>query len=476
MQFTRALFLKCSIVICCSFLLSACDNGSSSSERANPTRGKIVSATLERQLGLDELTQLNATANLISKYPVKVYNIIYETIDPFGEPHQASGTLAVPQTDKSMVLPVLSYHHGTMLNRFVLDDPQFQMLIPLAASAGFVALAPHFLGHEVSDIPHPYVHEESLASAGLDLHRAAENFAKQQSFEVSNQLYIMGYSEGGYAAMSLYKDIQLNHADEFSVKAAAPGAGPYDLSGTMVDVMLSEAEYSNPFYLPYLLFGYNYIYKIYESSSDYIKDESYMFVLDSLDQLTAAGMPAAHIQAIDTIRGHEFGSEQALLAAVETVIGAEALSIYHAIILEQGRHDWAKTIDQIFTGERSTIGSANRKFPARPIMIMRDEVLENFTTNENHPFRIHLKENDLTDWVPESPTRMFHCVEDEQVNIENSRLTYNIFLENGASPAISSLDERNYRKANGDAFSHAECAEPIIIESFLWFVGLANEE
>ena len=32
-------------------------------------------------------------------------------------------------------------------------------------------------------------------------------------------------------------------------------AGPYDLSGTMVDYFLSEPEYSQPYYVPYVLFG-----------------------------------------------------------------------------------------------------------------------------------------------------------------------------------------------------------------------------
>ena len=30
-------------------------------------------------------------------------------------------------------------------------------------------------------------------------------------------------------------------------------AGPYDLSGTMVDLFLSGPDYSEPFYVPYVL-------------------------------------------------------------------------------------------------------------------------------------------------------------------------------------------------------------------------------
>lgn len=52
------------------------------------------------------------------------------------------------------------------------------------------------------------------------------------------------------------------------VTASAPMSGAYDMSGVMSEVMLSEAPYSNPYYLPFLFFGYNEVYHLFNSPSD----------------------------------------------------------------------------------------------------------------------------------------------------------------------------------------------------------------
>ena len=62
-------------------------------------------------------------------------------------------------------------------------------------------------------------------------------------------------------------------------------AGPYDLSGSMVDVMLSYEPYDAPFYLPYLLVPYISYYEMgtldeyflpeYASMFEYLFDGNY---------------------------------------------------------------------------------------------------------------------------------------------------------------------------------------------------------
>ena len=48
--------------------------------------------------------------------------------------------------------------------------------------------------------------------------------------------------------------IEEDYYDEFNITISLPMAGPYDMSGTMVDVMLDNTEpYGKPYYLPYVL-------------------------------------------------------------------------------------------------------------------------------------------------------------------------------------------------------------------------------
>ena len=55
--------------------------------------------------------------------------------------------------------------------------------------------------------------------------------------------------------MATVKEIEENY-DDIDVTMSFPMAGAYDLSGTMVDLMLSEEEYPDPFYLPFFVLSY----------------------------------------------------------------------------------------------------------------------------------------------------------------------------------------------------------------------------
>ena len=52
------------------------------------------------------------------------------------------------------------------------------------------------------------------------------------------------------------------------VTASAALSGPYDLGGTMADILFSGNTYSRPYYLPYLLFGYDSVYNLFATDSD----------------------------------------------------------------------------------------------------------------------------------------------------------------------------------------------------------------
>ena len=77
-------------------------------------------------------------------------------------------------------------------------------------------------------------------------------FLFKKSDKYNNQLFIAGYSEGGYATMATVKEIEENYND-INITMSFPMAGAYDLSGTMVELMLSEEVYPDPFYLPFFI-------------------------------------------------------------------------------------------------------------------------------------------------------------------------------------------------------------------------------
>jgi hypothetical protein len=189
-----------------------------------------------------------------------------------GQPTKASGLLVVP--DISGPLPIISYQHGTQTKKA--DAPSVTGTHPFAvgsASTGYAVCVPDYLGlgsaqNESPQELHPFLHAKSLASAVIDMIRATRAACATNGWSCNSQLFLMGYSEGGYATMAAQREIEQHHQDEFAITASAPMAGPYDLSGTMVDTILSDGYHPSPAYLPYLLLAYNQVYKIYPDICD----------------------------------------------------------------------------------------------------------------------------------------------------------------------------------------------------------------
>lgn len=103
----------------------------------------------------------------------------------------------------------------------------------------------------------------------MDLLRATCRFLDANlPIQTNGQLFIAGYSQGGRATMALHRELEQHHATGFPLTASAPMAGPYDLSGTMTGPISQSVEYDGREYVPYLLFGFDGVYDLYDAPSD----------------------------------------------------------------------------------------------------------------------------------------------------------------------------------------------------------------
>ncbi|MCP4153737.1 MAG: hypothetical protein GY757_38785 [bacterium] len=201
----------------------------------------------------------------VIRFDVHVYKISYKTTYK-GNETMASGAVVIPVTEE--VVPVLSYHHGTMFldsrvpSRFtnVLEMDAEMALNLLWASTGFVCSVPDYLGYgESGDILHPFHHAGSTATASLDMLRAVKELCSILDVTIKNQYYLTGYSEGGYATLALQKEIETNHPGEFPLIASSAGAGAYDLHNTVLALMDRETL-RIPAYPCFLLTAYIDVY------------------------------------------------------------------------------------------------------------------------------------------------------------------------------------------------------------------------
>jgi hypothetical protein len=226
-----------------------------------------------------------------ASYGVDVYRVDYETVDGLLGPTMASGALFVP-TGIPTPADLFSYQHGTVHRR--IDAPSYvgvteRAIGLITACHGYVAALPDYLGlGEGSTNVHPYVHRRSSATAVVDMLRAVRASvagvpAIQQAVPqgLSGKLFLFGYSQGAYVTLAAQQEIERKHAAEFAITASAPSDGPYDLSGTMAEIMVAPQSYPSPNYLPYVLFTYNSIYHLFEDPAE-ILVEPYAHTLPPL--------------------------------------------------------------------------------------------------------------------------------------------------------------------------------------------------
>ena len=194
--------------------------------------------------------------------------------------------------------PIISLQHGTQVNRnnapsrfdpnpgVFLKDPlrpetDEALLNYLEcgigaslAGMGYIVVMPDYPGFGDNSDIHPYVHS-SLGDCVRDAVKAtiALTSTAQWKDRISwnRRLYLIGYSEGGYATMVGAKSLAAMPGDAIGVTAAVPCDGAYDLSGTMVERILDRKAELNPHYIPYTFIGYEAIYgdSIFKSLSPF---------------------------------------------------------------------------------------------------------------------------------------------------------------------------------------------------------------
>ncbi len=214
---------------------------------------------------------------IVPEYTVNYYRVFYNT--PYLHMDslvQASGAIAVPQS-AGCEFPIAAYHHGTQAKRMsgasTRNGGQWEVGM-IFASTGYTVTMVDNLGLGFADprVPiHPYIHEFSAGHTSVDMLRSCRMMADSLGFELNGQLFLFGYSQGGYDTMATQKTIEELYADEFTVTASAPMSGPYDLVEAQVDLIISEEVYPTPGYLPYLVMAYQSIYNnLYDDVSEFL--------------------------------------------------------------------------------------------------------------------------------------------------------------------------------------------------------------
>lgn len=238
-----------------ALVLAACGGGSAVGP-ATPTGmpGELQKAEAVNTLDAASIGKAAQQADswfygLAPRYAVKSYRLNYITTDADGNKVLASGLVSVPVKPDGALSPMLSYQHATNFRNA--DAPSQKVLAsepPAQLSAqGYIVVAADYVGFGASHgKPHPYMEATPTARAVIDMLQATRSWQQQNRISDNGQLFLMGYSEGGYASMAAHRLIQQTGGETLArLQGAVPGAGPYDVQAAL-DGLLARISADYP--------------------------------------------------------------------------------------------------------------------------------------------------------------------------------------------------------------------------------------
>lgn len=350
-----------------SVFVWSCD---STTPDPNPQPVVLVNATLvhnyTKEQFIASLGAQGADYALFIRGGVKQYKIVYKTKNTDGTEIQASGALIVPTiTDLKDPLPLAGYQHGTIFSDN--DAPSYfttegeGTIASVLATLGYIVAAPDYIGYgSTKNLPHTYEHRDGLATASLDMLRAAKEFIKQEEINWNNNLYLGGYSEGGYATLALQKKMEEEAPTEFNLKASSCGAGAYNKTLSFKTIATNA------------------------SSGDPVHNASYIWVLLTYDSIYKLN---------------------------------RAMTSYF-------KEPYASQIQKDKQNVRIS-GSFNS--------IISDAIKQGLADNSDTALMNAVKDNDIFDWKPKTPTMLTHGTADTYVPPFNTQTAYDAMVKRGAT-------------------------------------------
>ncbi len=190
------------------------------------------------------------------KHDIEIYIIKYKT-KVGGEDVIASGVISIPK-DISGTIPYMSAHRGTIFSDAEAPSDNFLVYgFEVIAAAGYATVLPDMIGFgETKDKVQHYYNKETNSQVAIDMIKAGEEFLRDKEVLLSDQLFLFGYSQGGFITLATQQAIESKADLDWNIAAVAAGAGSYNIEFVMEDV-INRGVFTSPAYLSLIIFSYN---------------------------------------------------------------------------------------------------------------------------------------------------------------------------------------------------------------------------
>ena len=428
-------FLAASFIL----LLNGCGGGYGN-EGANSVGSVYIGEKILKKFDFNDSKMFAAAKALLPSKTIsqvfgyKSIKITYKTKDINGKDINASGLLVIPVAPKGLTgfsVSLICDNHGTIflnseapsVKQAKLNDPSDDNLtVMMTGYAGFAVAMPDYVGYgDSKGAVHPYILKSS-AQASLDMIRASIKYMTDHQVLFNGQLFISGYSEGGYVTMALAKDIEEHHASEFHLKGVAPMAGPYDIESLGAYDLNASMKMVYPAFLAEIAYSYSKAYDDINISDLVVKPTVFETV------------PL-------------FGGDY------------DTIPIHVAL----GLADPSKGDYGFYTHYTNEL--------------FKDSFINDYQANMNNPVRVAFAKNSVYDWTPKSKINLIQCVDDEIIPYKIETLkTYQAFMANGAQDVnITPIPSSMIAPASTtEPFVHQRCAPVAYGAAVKWFADIRS--
>jgi len=242
----------------------------------------------------------------------------------------------------------------------------------MSAYAEFGVIMPDYLGYgESDDVNHPYIIEKSSARVSIDMLKASIEYMEQNNIKFKKDIYISEYSEGGYVAMAMAKELEQSKSMDYNIRGVAPMAGPYDIASLGDETIKANKTMIYPAFLAFLATSYANTYNDI-----------------SLDNL----FNDENISKLNILFNGSYG----------------AIEIHQALGLVSNK-------GYGFNQHKTNV-------------LLKDSFISDYNDNANNTFKARLQQNNVFDWYPKNKINLIHCQDDEIIPVSMVQTAYNKFI------------------------------------------------
>jgi pimeloyl-ACP methyl ester carboxylesterase len=376
---------------------------------------------------LDKAGEALAAAAGKPRCTITSYSLRYRTIGGGGEATDAGAALILPSGSDpacSGPRPLLLYAHGTSIakdHNMARLRGEARLVAALFTAQGYIVVAPNYAGYEGSSLPyHPYLNAEQQAADMIDALRAARAAMQKMNVTPGPQLFLAGYSQGGFVTLATQRAMQ-QYPQEFQVTAAAGLSGPYALAQFSDAVFGGQPNAGITVYLPLIATSAQRAGAAIYGAPDELYESPYASEIETLlpgtltrsDLFKRNKLPARAMFALDS-------QPQAVGAGAYFGDVHLIRSSYRAAYLQ----DMASNP---CTGELDgECGSVNQ-------------------------LRKWMRKNDLRNYRPASPVLLCGGSQDPSVPFFNATATAAYFTAHGAPPTVVDLEQQDAQDGFGAA-------------------------